>query len=135
MTVDMASCPAVGSRRPPREAAVSTGGGPPLSGWHFLPRRPGTFAQYVRNVGRRAERAALGLLKWPFALRPYLESSNRWPRSAARARAPAREAPPAGEGGSEGETKGEHSAEGGRRGRKTGREPQIVVHVKFQHRL
>ena len=73
---------------PPKEEAVSTGGGPPLSGWHFLPRRPGTFAQHVRNVGRRAVRAAVGLLKWPFALRPYLEESSgggEWwwtPRSA-----------------------------------------------------
>lgn len=52
---------------------MPAGRGPALSGWHFLPRRPGTFAQYIiwgllnGILGKIIQQQEI--LKWPFALR------------------------------------------------------------------
>ena len=75
ITVAMATWPAAwrdpGRRTGPGEGAS---GRRPLSGWHSLPWRPGTFPSdcgWWRCVPLRG--VPLVPLKWPFALRPYLQ--------------------------------------------------------------
>ena len=75
ITVATASCP---------QARVSQKGnraleGPSLSGWHFLPHCPGTFARWSHQTLMQCSPPLRGALpwfppRWPFVLRSYLIS-------------------------------------------------------------
>ncbi len=73
ITVATASCPR--ARIPPEGNRAPRG--PSLSGWHSLPRRPGTFARWSHQTLMQCSPPLRGALpwfppRWPFVLRSYL---------------------------------------------------------------
>ena len=73
ITVATASCPR--ARIPPEGNRAP--GGPSLSGWHSLPRCPGTFARWSHQTLMQCSPPLRGALpwfppRWPFVLRSYL---------------------------------------------------------------